>query len=141
MWVLWSKIYFIKILFENFMKWGLKGGISFDADSGPFRYVLWCCGSICYQLFTFIWICFGHTVTNKFPIVIFLNEKTNPAILNHFVSIYTVWNWKGNICKQIKVPLLLTVLLSILLSKLPWCGPLLCIDFWKFFHKFHMGTL
>ena len=26
------------------MKWGLKGGISIDADSGPHRYVLWCCG-------------------------------------------------------------------------------------------------
>ena len=28
------------------MKWGLKGGISIDADSGPPRYVLWCCGGI-----------------------------------------------------------------------------------------------
>ena len=44
------------------MKWGLKGGISIDADSGPLRYVLWCCGSICHQLFTFIQIYSGHTV-------------------------------------------------------------------------------
>ena len=26
--------------FKNFMYWGLKGGISIDADSGPLRYVL-----------------------------------------------------------------------------------------------------
>ena len=30
-----KNIYFIKNSFENFMKWGLKGGISIDADSGP----------------------------------------------------------------------------------------------------------
>jgi hypothetical protein len=34
------------------MKWGLKGGISIDADSG----------SVCQQLFAFIQICYGHTV-------------------------------------------------------------------------------
>ena len=65
MWVLWSKIYFIKTVFENFMKWGLKGGISIDADSGPLRYVLWCWGNICHQLFTFMQIYSGHTVFPK----------------------------------------------------------------------------
>ena len=44
------------------MKWGLKGGISIDADSGPPRYVLWCCGRICHQVLTFIQIGCGHTV-------------------------------------------------------------------------------
>ena len=44
------------------MKWGLKGGISIDADSGPPRYVLWCCGGICHQLLTFFKIGCGHTV-------------------------------------------------------------------------------
>ena len=44
------------------MKWGLKGGISIDADSGPPRYVLWYCGGICHQPDTFIQIGFGHTV-------------------------------------------------------------------------------
>ena len=44
------------------MKWGLKGEILFDADSGPLRYLLWCCGSICHQLLTFIQIGYGHTV-------------------------------------------------------------------------------
>ena len=40
------------------MKWGLKGGISVDADSGPPRYVLWCCGGICHQLLIFKdWLC------------------------------------------------------------------------------------
>ena len=32
---------------------GLKGGISIDADSGPFGYVLWCCGSRSWEVFTF----------------------------------------------------------------------------------------
>ena len=41
---------------------GLKGGISIDADSGPPRYVLWCCGGICHQLLTFFQIGRGHTV-------------------------------------------------------------------------------
>ena len=40
----------------------LKGGISIDADSGLLKYVVWCCGSICRQLLTFIQICSGHTV-------------------------------------------------------------------------------
>ena len=51
-----------KKLFWNFMKWGLKGGISIDADSGPPRYVLWCCGGICHQPDTFIQSVSGHTV-------------------------------------------------------------------------------
>ena len=42
------------------MNFGLKGGISIDADFGLLRYVLWCCGS--HQLFTFIQIGSGHTV-------------------------------------------------------------------------------
>ena len=41
---------------------GLKGGISIDADSGPPRHVLWCCGGICHELLTFIQIGCGHTV-------------------------------------------------------------------------------
>ena len=44
------------------MKWGLKGGISIDADSGPPRYVLWCCGGICHQVLIFFQIGCGHTV-------------------------------------------------------------------------------
>ena len=44
------------------MKWGLKDGISIYADSGPPRYVLWCCGWICQEVLTFIQIGSGHTV-------------------------------------------------------------------------------
>ena len=44
------------------MKWGLKGGISINADSGPPRYVLWCCGGIWLEVLTFIQIGCGHTV-------------------------------------------------------------------------------
>ena len=37
---LWNKNFFHeKQFFEDFMKWGLRGGISIDADSGPPRYV------------------------------------------------------------------------------------------------------
>ena len=43
------------------MKWSLKGGISIDADSGPPRYVLWCCGGICHQVLSFIQIGCSHT--------------------------------------------------------------------------------
>ena len=61
MWTLWNKIYFIKTVFENFMKWGLKGGISIATDFGPLGYVLWCCGSGSQGFFTFIQIGSGHT--------------------------------------------------------------------------------
>ena len=43
------------------MKWGLKGGISIDADSGPPRYVL---GGISQEFFAFIQIGSGHTVVH-----------------------------------------------------------------------------
>ena len=62
MWVLWNKIYFIKTVFENFTQLGLKELISNDADFGPLMYVLWCCGSICHQLFNFIQIYSVYTV-------------------------------------------------------------------------------
>ena len=52
------------------MKWGLKGGISIDVDSGPPRYVLWYCGGICYQPDTFIQISSGHTVLADFDKII-----------------------------------------------------------------------
>ena len=45
-----------KNYFWNFMKWGLKGEISIYADSGPTRYVLWCCGCICHKVLTFFQI-------------------------------------------------------------------------------------
>ena len=45
------------------MKGGLKGGISIDADCGPPRYDLWCCGGICHEVLSFIQIGYGHTVT------------------------------------------------------------------------------
>ena len=77
MWTLWNKIYLMKTAFENFMKWGLKGGISIDADSGPPRYVLWCFGSRSHDFFTFIQIGSGHTVSknaeqlNNIPTLLF----------------------------------------------------------------------
>ena len=47
------------------MKWGLKGGISMDADSGPPRYVFWYYGGICHEDFTFIQIGSSYTVLYK----------------------------------------------------------------------------
>ena len=44
------------------MKWGLKGGVSIDADYRPPGYVLWCCGGVCHQPDTFIKVGCGHTV-------------------------------------------------------------------------------
>ena len=60
------------------MKWGLKGGISIDADSGPPRYVLWCCGGIYHQQDTFIQIGSGHTVgpqMNSEKIILKINDN------------------------------------------------------------------
>ena len=45
-----------KQFFLNFMKLDLKGWISIDADSGPLGYVLWCCGSRSWEVFTFFQI-------------------------------------------------------------------------------------
>ena len=47
------------------MKWGLKGGISIDTDSGLLGYVLWCCSSRSWEVFTFFRLalailCEGH---------------------------------------------------------------------------------
>ena len=43
-------------------KFWSERGISIDTDSGTLRYVLWCCGSICHQLFILIQIHSKHTV-------------------------------------------------------------------------------
>ena len=56
-----------KTVFENFMKWSLKGGISIDGSCPP-RYILWCCGSMYHQPDTFIQIGSGDTVIDpRFP--------------------------------------------------------------------------
>ena len=63
MWVLWSKFYFIRNSFWIVYDVRSERGISIDADSGPLRYVLWCCDDICHQPFTFIQIGSGHAST------------------------------------------------------------------------------
>ena len=65
MWILWNKIYFIETVFKKFMKWGLKGEISIDVDSGPPSYVLWCCGGFCHQPDSFFQIVSGHIVNSR----------------------------------------------------------------------------
>jgi hypothetical protein len=61
---LWKKIYYFikKQLLKMLWSEVWKGGISIDADSGPFRNVLWCFGGICHQQDTFIQIGSDHTV-------------------------------------------------------------------------------
>ena len=46
-------------------KFGSERGISIDGDSGPPGYVLWCYGSRIREEFTFIQICYGHTVLDN----------------------------------------------------------------------------
>ena len=79
------------------MKWGLKGGISIDADSGPPRYVLWYCGGICHQVFTFIQIGCGHTVSR-----ILLAELQKFSVLpwrpnlRFYISTWDIYNFACN---------------------------------------------
>ena len=42
----WTNTTVWPVNFEGFIKWGLKGEISIDADSGPLRHVLWCSSSM-----------------------------------------------------------------------------------------------
>ena len=61
-----KKILSIKNSFWKFHEVRSKRTIvmqSSNADSGPLRYFLWCCVSICQELFTFIYIGSGHTVS------------------------------------------------------------------------------
>ena len=58
---LWSKsCSHLEVLLLS--KFGSERGTSFDGDSGPLWYVLWCCGGICHQPDAFIQIGSGHTV-------------------------------------------------------------------------------
>ena len=50
----------IETSFGNFMYWGLKGGISIDADSGPLDAG---CDSISHEVFNCIQVGSGHTVS------------------------------------------------------------------------------
>ena len=69
------------------MKWGLKGGISIDADSGPSRYVLWCCGGICHQPDTFFKIGSGHTVKERGD-----NQKKFIAQTGNWIHVFNLEN-------------------------------------------------
>ena len=110
MWLLWSKSYFIRNSIWIFFKWGLKVGISIDADSGPLRYLLWSCSSICYQPFTFIQVISGHTVDlplNMRLRYLYLLKKnllyqTVPLNQNIFLKICTAWKVKFAIRKNKK---------------------------------------
>ena len=89
---------------------GLKGGISIDADSGPLRYVLWCCSGICHQPDTFIQIGSGHTVSA----LTWHDHKVNHSKVyyadkdhNKKTKITDLWGWRNyaqpknsQICKK-----------------------------------------
>ena len=78
-------------------KFWSERGISIDTDSGPLRYVLWCCGSICHQLFTFIQIGCDHIVIQQ-PSLYRLSkiERTNPAAFHSYFVLndigYQFWS-------------------------------------------------
>ena len=62
----------LETVFENFMKWGPKGGILILVENGPPGFYLWCCGDHWHGFLTFIQIAHGHTV--KMLKINFLNE-------------------------------------------------------------------
>ena len=64
--------------------------ISIDANSGPLRNVLWCCGGICHQPDTFIQIGYGHAV-----------YKSNLAIAKRPYRMSSWSNWEGVDKRQI----------------------------------------
>ena len=60
-----------KQFFKNFMKWGLKGGISIEENSGPPRYVLWCCSiylsTTLHFYLDWLWQYCGYSKVHLFP--------------------------------------------------------------------------
>ena len=106
MWTLWNKIYFLKTVFKNFMKWGLKGWISFDTDSGPLGYVLWCCDSRLFYFFS-DWLCdfvrfSGNGISRKnafdiyWPLVIlslFFHGESQSSELCHGKKLFVILNY------------------------------------------------
>ena len=84
-----------KTVFENFMKWGLKGGSQLIQTRGSLGYVLWCCSSSSQDFFTFIQIGSGHTVGSALSMLlslqhIALQEERNQLSANSclFLSRY-----------------------------------------------------
>ena len=84
------------------MKWGLKGGISIYSDSGPPRYVLWCCGSICQKLLTFIQIGCGHTVSMFLSMIceiqLILNTEVKNSITQLTLLLLLSWFSQTKMC-------------------------------------------
>ena len=67
------------------MKWGLKGGISIDTDTGPLGYVYFDAMVVEVEkyIFTFFQIGCGHTVRATLYSIIWPSLQTRPAcILN-----------------------------------------------------------
>ena len=76
------------------VNFGLRGGILIDTDSGPLRYVLWCCGSICHQLFTFCglsakWGVKTNYWTEKISVKAFKDNQLHIASLHLSMYIYS----------------------------------------------------
>ena len=107
------------------MKWGLKVGISIDADSGPPRYVLWCCGGICHQParhYHSDWLspyC-GQGCCNLGAPPVFL-RSFNPRYAHHIATCppgFSDLSTAPLVCKP-------RFLLSIIFNKLLWTEPFL----------------
>ena len=97
-WVLWCKIYFIRNIFWKFYEVRSKMGVSIDANSGPLRYVLWYCGSICHQLYTFIQI--GESYCGALPFIwhLLINVEIPGMDLQKLIKMKSI----SQLCKSVE---------------------------------------
>ena len=87
------------------MKWGLKGGISIYGDSGPPKYVLWCCGCVCHEVLTFIQFGCGHTVLRNIFNCVLPHWRHLTAGLFYFSSckVWQLQRWENLRNKTVSV--------------------------------------
>ena len=89
--MLWSKICFKRNSCWKIYEVRYERGILIDANSGPLRYVLWRCGSICHQPLTI-----NFSLTKLFiHLLIYLQRKTFDFFYSNKKRLrYTVhWAW------------------------------------------------
>ena len=61
--------------------------------------------------------------------------------MNHLISLETVCYWEANICKQIEIPFLLTILLAIPFNKLPCAFQDRTVKVWDLCRKEEVDSL
>ena len=90
-------------------------GISINADSGPLRYLLWCCGSRSQEECTFIQIGSSHTVPNQlyFCALVYLNE----TLLTALIFVFKLTKTEGQIPNANKVFIVINIIFNLCLSR------------------------